>query len=131
MAISPGLSSSPAPSASTGPRASARGDWPNAARDPEAVWQEIGPHVLHEARSYASWQRDDQRSYQLSSARTVDDLRAEGKYRVLTPEQFLAAAAEKGPEANLSVFPLGGGIPPELAWPGLRLYAEKVLPHLK
>lgn len=98
--------------------------------DPEKTWSEIGPYVLHEARSYASWQRDDQRSFQHSRGTTVEQIRAEGKYRVITPEQAIAWANAVGPDATFHHFPLGGGIPPRIGWESLRLYADAVLPHL-
>lgn len=99
--------------------------------DPARSWKEIGPHWLHDAHSYGSWQRDDQRSYQHSRARDVDELRAEGKYVIWTPEQCLAHAAERGGAAAFNHFPLGGGIPPALGWQSLRLFADRVLPFLR
>ncbi|HEX2485753.1 MAG TPA: LLM class flavin-dependent oxidoreductase, partial [Myxococcota bacterium] len=57
------------------------------ARDPDAAWEALGPYLLHDATSYAAWQRPEQRSYSHSRATTVQELRSEGKYRVLTPEQ--------------------------------------------
>jgi alkanesulfonate monooxygenase SsuD/methylene tetrahydromethanopterin reductase-like flavin-dependent oxidoreductase (luciferase family) len=98
--------------------------------DPEHSWREIGPHWLHDATDYASWQRDDQRSYQLSSASTVEALRAEGKYRIWTPEQYLAETEARGPGTSFTHFPLGGGIPPALGWKSLELFAARVAPHL-
>jgi len=100
------------------------------ANDPETTWKEIGPYLLHDAVTYASWQRPDQRSFQHSKGTTIDAIRREGKYRVLTPEQALAWADEQGPAATFHHFPLGGGIPPRLGWASLELYAERVLPHL-
>ena len=98
------------------------------AKDPDAAWAAIGEHWLHDARTYASWQRPEQRSYQHSGATTVADLRAEGKYRVWTPEQCIAYAREPG--AAFRHFPLGGGIPPELGWQSLELFANEVMPAI-
>lgn len=98
--------------------------------DPDKTWADIGPYVVYEAKSYASWQRDDQRSFQHSKASTVDEIRAEGKYRVMTPEEAIAWANKIGPDATFHHFPLGGGIPPQIAWKSLELYADQVLPHL-
>lgn len=100
------------------------------AKDPERAWQELGPHLLHDAVSYASWQRPEQRSYQHSRATTVEALRAEGKYRILTPDECVAQARQQGPLATFVHAPLCGGVPPELGWQSLTLYADEVLPRL-
>jgi alkanesulfonate monooxygenase SsuD/methylene tetrahydromethanopterin reductase-like flavin-dependent oxidoreductase (luciferase family) len=98
--------------------------------DPEATWREIGPYVLHDAVTYASWQRQDQRAYAHARGQSVEELRAEGKYRVLTPEQCLAYAEEKGERAAFHFPALLGGAPPEIGWRSLELFAERVLPYL-
>jgi alkanesulfonate monooxygenase SsuD/methylene tetrahydromethanopterin reductase-like flavin-dependent oxidoreductase (luciferase family) len=101
------------------------------ARDPERAWRELGPHLMHDATSYAGWQPASQsRSVVTSSAKTVEALRAEGIYRVLTPDECVARAKAQGPFATFVLFPLCGGTPPELAWEGLRLYTDEVLPRI-
>jgi len=90
--------------------------------DPDATWKEIGPHLLHDARTYAGWQPASQRSAVHSDATTVEELRAEEKYLVLTPEQCIERSKE--PIAVFNHFPLCGGTPPEIAWKSLRLYEE-------
>ena len=100
-------------------------------RDPERTWAEIGGHLLYEAHVYASWQpASQQRSTVHSRASTVDELRREGLYRVLTPEQCLARAREQGPYAAFVLYPLCGGTPPEQAFESVRLYADEVLAKL-
>jgi len=98
--------------------------------DPDRTWAEIGPHLLHDASVYRSWQPAGQRSAVHSDADTVEELRAEGKYRVLTPEQCVERAKAEGPMAAFVLFPLCGGTPPELAWPSLELFADQVAPNL-
>jgi alkanesulfonate monooxygenase SsuD/methylene tetrahydromethanopterin reductase-like flavin-dependent oxidoreductase (luciferase family) len=100
------------------------------ARDPDRLWSQIGPHLLHDARTYASWQPAGQRSAVHSDATTALELRAEGKYRILTPEACIERARAQGPLAACMLFPLCGGIPPKLAWEGLELFASEVMPHL-
>ncbi|MEU0675044.1 LLM class flavin-dependent oxidoreductase [Streptomyces sp. NPDC006172] len=95
------------------------------AEDPDRVWAEYGGHFLHEARTYASWQSADIRSAVRSRATSVEELRAEGVYRVLTPEQCAAEGLD-----NLVLHPLVGGMPPEEGWRSLRLFAERALPAL-
>jgi len=96
--------------------------------DPEHDWARIAPHALHDARTYASWQPPGQRSAVHVEARDADELRRSGVYRVVTPEECLALAREHG---RLVLHPLMGGMPPELGWAGLRLFATAVLPRLR
>ncbi|MES5817316.1 LLM class flavin-dependent oxidoreductase [Streptomyces sp. RG80] len=96
------------------------------AENPEEVWESYGSCFLHEARTYASWQSGDIRSAVKSAATSVDELRAEGVYRILTPEQCLDQGLD-----NLVLHPLAGGMPPAEGWRSLRLFAERVLPALK
>ncbi|MER7835188.1 LLM class flavin-dependent oxidoreductase [Streptomyces sp. NPDC096040] len=95
------------------------------AEDPDRAWAQCGGHFLHEARTYASWQSGDIHSAVRSSATTVEELRAEGVYRILTPEECVAAGLD-----NLVLHPLAGGMPLEEGWRSLRLFAEAVLPAL-
>ncbi|MFD3536117.1 LLM class flavin-dependent oxidoreductase [Streptomyces sp. NPDC058664] len=94
--------------------------------DPDRTWAEHGEHFLHEARTYASWQSKDIRSAVRSTATTVAELRAEGVYRVVTPEECSALGLE-----SLVLHPLCGGMPVEEGWRSLRLFCDGVLPRLK
>lgn len=101
------------------------------ARDPERAWRELGPYLLYEATTYASWQPATQQSSAVHSrAKTAEDLRAEGKYRVLTPDECVARAKAEGPWSTFVLYPLCGGTPPELGWESVRLLCEDVLPRL-
>ncbi|MGX1133430.1 alkanesulfonate monooxygenase SsuD/methylene tetrahydromethanopterin reductase-like flavin-dependent oxidoreductase (luciferase family) [Streptomyces glaucescens] len=93
--------------------------------DPDRVWAAYGEHFLHEARTYASWQGAGIRSAVRSAAGTVDELRAEGVYRVLTPDECVARGADQ-----LVLHPLVGGMPVDEGWRSLRLLCEDVLPRL-
>ncbi|GAA2457377.1 LLM class flavin-dependent oxidoreductase [Streptomyces mauvecolor] len=93
--------------------------------DPDRTWAEYGEHFLHEARMYASWQSKDIRSAVKSGATTVEELRAEGVYRIVTPEQCAALEAD-----SLVLHPLCGGMPVDEAWRSLHLFCERVLPAL-
>lgn len=99
------------------------------ADDPERWWDLVGEHFLYEATTYSSWQPDGHISSARSLATTVDELKAEGRYRVLTPEECIEKA--KGdPMASFAHHPLVGGTPPELGWQSLQLFADRVLPHI-
>lgn len=85
--------------------------------DPERTWALYGEHLLHEARTYASWQSKDIRSAVRSAATTVAELREEGVYRIVTPEELAGLDAE-----SLVLHPLCGGMPVEEGWRSLRLF---------
>jgi alkanesulfonate monooxygenase SsuD/methylene tetrahydromethanopterin reductase-like flavin-dependent oxidoreductase (luciferase family) len=96
--------------------------------DPERDWARIAPHALYDAQTYASWQPAGQRSAVHVAAPDAEALRRSGVYRVVTPEECVALAAETG---RLVLHPLMGGLEPELGWAGLELFARKVLPRIR
>jgi len=98
--------------------------------DPDRAWAEYGQHFLHEARTYAGWQTADVDSVVRSGARTPAELRAEGIYSCLTPDECLTEAGAQGPLGTLLLHPLCGGMPVEAGWESLRLFADAVLPRL-
>jgi alkanesulfonate monooxygenase SsuD/methylene tetrahydromethanopterin reductase-like flavin-dependent oxidoreductase (luciferase family) len=98
--------------------------------DPDKAWAELGHHLLHEASRYQSWQTDDVHSAVASHASTVEELRAEGIYRILSPEQAIEICKEQGDFATMILHPLVGGMPVDKAWDTVNLYIEKVLPAL-
>ena len=95
--------------------------------DPEKAWELIGPHAMHEATTYASWQTPGQRSQVTTYATTLDEIKATGIYRVVTPDECVALAQEAG---TLVFHPLMGGMSPDLGWESLELFASKVLPRI-
>jgi alkanesulfonate monooxygenase SsuD/methylene tetrahydromethanopterin reductase-like flavin-dependent oxidoreductase (luciferase family) len=101
------------------------------ADDPDKAWAEVGEYIHYEARVYASWQLEGQRSAVTDHAETIDDLRAGGVYRIVTPDEAIALHGELGPMGAMIFHPLIGGMPPELSWPSLQLLAEKVLPAIR
>lgn len=98
-------------------------------RDPDAAWEHLGPHLLRDARAYAAWHEGaaKPRPGSVVDVATVDDVRAAGRYRILTPPEAVAHVRAGG---HLVLHPLCGGTPPELGWPTLHLMAEEVLPAL-
>ncbi|MEY2425536.1 MAG: hypothetical protein QOI61_1108 [Actinomycetota bacterium] len=100
------------------------------AEDPDKAWAELGQYLLYETSVYASWQLPGQTSHVHSEAKTTDELRAEGMYKIITPEECVALAKELGPMASMVLHPLIGGMPPEAAWSSLELLASQVMPNL-
>lgn len=100
------------------------------AHDPDAGWDACAPYFLHEMNAYGAWQAEDDVQTTYWKVNDVDELRATGHYRVVTPEEYLAELRAAGPFAFAMFHPMVGGTPPELAWESLRLFEHEVLPHL-
>jgi alkanesulfonate monooxygenase SsuD/methylene tetrahydromethanopterin reductase-like flavin-dependent oxidoreductase (luciferase family) len=96
------------------------------ANDIDRAWDEIGSHLLHDARMYAEWNSDNTTSAGISPARDVAELRATSKSHVILSVEDAVKRVAAGEMLNLS--PLCGGLPPALAWPYLKRVAEVVLP---
>lgn len=98
------------------------------ARDPDAAWEQIGPHILHLVKSYASWASDvDTTASPFYGMETVEQIRAAGMINVLTPEQAIALAAK----TPISLTPLISGLSPKVGWEMLELFAAEVLPKIR
>jgi hypothetical protein len=97
------------------------------AEDPEAAWGELAPYFLHETNSYGAWQAAAQVEATYAPCAGVEELRASGKYRVVTPEQYTAEMSAAGAGAFAVLHPMVGGIPPALAWRHLRLFEKAFL----
>lgn len=100
------------------------------AEDPDKAWAEVGHHLLHEAATYSAWQTPDIKSAVHSHATTPEELRAEGIYRIITPDEAIKLAKEGGPEFAFALHPLCGGMPIDRGWEFLQLFVDKVLPAL-
>ena len=64
------------------------------------------------------------------TVRDDDELRASDRYAVLTPEQ-LVEELRGASLPYLTLHPLCGGMPIELAWESLRLFEHRVLPAFR
>ena len=95
--------------------------------DPDAYWDRIGPHLLHEAETYRGWQPEGSTSSAATDAATVEELRAGSLFRVMTPDE---AVGTLGADHPLLLYPLCGGIEPETAWESLERLEQAVLPRL-
>jgi alkanesulfonate monooxygenase SsuD/methylene tetrahydromethanopterin reductase-like flavin-dependent oxidoreductase (luciferase family) len=87
------------------------------ADDVDTAWDELGPYLLHDAMTAASYRHGDDSVASISRADTVAGLReAQGPYRIFTVDQAAAYIRAGKP---LPLLPLCGGAPPEVAWPYL------------
>jgi alkanesulfonate monooxygenase SsuD/methylene tetrahydromethanopterin reductase-like flavin-dependent oxidoreductase (luciferase family) len=97
------------------------------AKDVEAGWESVGPHMLYDASTYSSWQPPGQHSAVHVNATTIEGLRESGVYRVLTPDEAVGLAKETG---TLMFHPMVGGLDPAMGWESLRLFETEVKPRL-
>jgi alkanesulfonate monooxygenase SsuD/methylene tetrahydromethanopterin reductase-like flavin-dependent oxidoreductase (luciferase family) len=98
------------------------------ARDPDAEWERIGPHVVHLVESYAAWGSDaDSSSSPFAGLDTPEKIRNSGMINVMTPEQAVAFAQR----TSISLTPLISGLPPAIGWEMLELFVAEVLPRLQ
>ena len=99
--------------------------------DPDAAWEQILPHAMHEMNAYGLWAAQ---SGAATGYQPIDDpevLKSIGMYQVMTPEECVAHIEELGEFGSFMLHPLMGGVPPEVAWENLRTIEEKVLPHVR
>jgi alkanesulfonate monooxygenase SsuD/methylene tetrahydromethanopterin reductase-like flavin-dependent oxidoreductase (luciferase family) len=101
--------------------------------NPDKDWEQIAPHVAHCVQSYSEWTVEAYGKAAGPFAANVDpdDLRKSGAYQVLTPEQAIQMILSLGHERTFILTPLLGGLDPEFAWRGLKLFETEVWPHVK
>ena len=93
--------------------------------DPERDWAHFGKFLLYDALAYGQWRHPTRRAYAESCASDLAGLRNEGKYCFLSPDEAIARIRDKG---SINLSPLCGGMPLEVAWNSLELFARKVIP---
>jgi hypothetical protein len=72
--------------------------------------------------AYSEWNPDNQVSANMSTAKTVEELRQTSTSHVILPIEQARRRLAQGEMFNLS--PLCGGIPPDIAWKYLKSFAE-------
>lgn len=99
--------------------------------DPEKAWAELGRYISYDAETYRALQTKGSRSGVMSTAADLDGIRREGVYRIVTPDDCIALAAELEPMGTIVLNPLLCGMPGALGWESLELFRDKVLPRLR
>ncbi len=98
------------------------------ADDLDAAWAELGPHLLHDVRSYAALNPGNTHTASISTAASVEELRRENRtHRIVSVEE---ARSMIGAGMPLPLHPLVGGLPPETAWRYLRTVTDDVMQDL-
>jgi alkanesulfonate monooxygenase SsuD/methylene tetrahydromethanopterin reductase-like flavin-dependent oxidoreductase (luciferase family) len=87
------------------------------ADDVDEAWDVLGPHLLHDAVTAASYRPHDNSVASITRADSVGALRDEsGPYRIFTLDEATEFVRSGRP---LPLHPLCGGVAPDIAWPYL------------
>ena len=96
------------------------------AEDVDAAWHELGAHLLHDACAYARWNPGNETSAGISHIETVDELRATShSHKIFGVDETVEHVRNGG---MLTLSPLCGGVPPDIAWPYLERVVNVVMP---
>jgi alkanesulfonate monooxygenase SsuD/methylene tetrahydromethanopterin reductase-like flavin-dependent oxidoreductase (luciferase family) len=98
--------------------------------DPDRAWAQLGEHILWEAVTYGGWSKDQRSLMHLPGVQTLEEVRASGRYRFLTPDQLIAEVRDATDYGPIVLHPLVGGMPVDEAWKSVQLLTDKVIPAL-
>ena len=98
--------------------------------DPDKAWAELGEHILWEAVTYGGWSKDQRSLMHLPGVQTLEEVKASGRYRFLTPDQLVAEVRDAPDYGPIVLHPLVGGMPVDEAWKSVQLLVDKVVPAL-
>lgn len=96
--------------------------------DPDRTWSRMAPFAAHETNSYAGLGAEPRL---FSPVDDLAELRAPGKYTIMTPDEAFDLLSGLGREAEVVLSPLMGGMDPDIGWESLELLVDKVLPRLE
>ena len=85
---------------------------------------------MHEVNAYGAWAEAAGLDTGYETFDDPDELRADGRYRVATPDELVAELTAAGDLGFFMLHPLLGGLPPDKAWESLRLLEHEVLPRV-
>ena len=92
------------------------------AEDVDRAWDELGPYLMHDVLTYASWNEGNHDTASLSFVSTAEELRAENRsHRILGYDEAVEFVRAGQP---LQLHPLIGGLPPDIAWRYLETAAK-------
>ncbi len=72
------------------------------AEDVDAAWDEIGQYLLHDAMAYSEWNPDNQVSANITTAKTIDELRHTASSHVILSVEEARQRLAGGEMFNLS-----------------------------
>lgn len=94
--------------------------------DPEAAWKELAPYFLRELNEYSDWKLEGVPRPGEEEVHTIEDLKAQQRFMILTPDQAKQRFASEHPPTAVA-HPLAGGIPLERAWGILTRFCDELL----
>jgi hypothetical protein len=94
------------------------------ADDVDRAWDELGPYLMHDVKTYASWNEGDHRTVSLSFASTAEELRKENRSHRILPFDEAVEFVRAG--SVLQLHPVIGGLPPDIAWRYLETASKAV-----
>ena len=94
--------------------------------DPETAWKELAPYFLRELNEYSDWKLEGVRRPGEEEVHTIEDLKAQQRFTILTPDQAKQRFASENPPPAVA-HPLAGGIPLERAWEILTRFCDELL----
>jgi alkanesulfonate monooxygenase SsuD/methylene tetrahydromethanopterin reductase-like flavin-dependent oxidoreductase (luciferase family) len=100
--------------------------------NPDEAWARLGQHYLWEARVYSGWSGGQVHSFMhgTETIETVDDVKAAGRYRFMTPQELIADV-KQNPDDHVVLHPLVGAMPIDEAWKSVQLLTDVVIPALR
>lgn len=100
--------------------------------DKEDAWARLTPHILHQINSYAAWTHAafGRAAGPFVPTQDLTDVRQDGAYQVLTPDEVIELARSLGDDGDLRFSPLLAGIDPVWSNEMLALVEREVLPAL-
>jgi alkanesulfonate monooxygenase SsuD/methylene tetrahydromethanopterin reductase-like flavin-dependent oxidoreductase (luciferase family) len=100
-------------------------------RDPERSWEIVAPHVIYTTNSNAEWAKERGiGATPYPPVLDVSELKANPQFAVVTPEDCIELITAIGPESEITLHPLMGGLAPDVGTAGLELFTTEVLPEL-
>jgi alkanesulfonate monooxygenase SsuD/methylene tetrahydromethanopterin reductase-like flavin-dependent oxidoreductase (luciferase family) len=114
-----------------GPLPRTTGNFLWVAEDPDAAWEKIAPHALHETNAYGAWVEAAGDDSPYETVPDADTLRRMGTYPILTPDELIEKVKTMGPMDAVMLHPLMAGLDPAFSWECLKLVEEKVLPAVR
>ena len=89
----------------------------------------MNSHFLNEVIEYSSWKTEGVNRPLEFSSDSVEALRAEKRYEIITPKECMQRHRDRT-DFFAAIHPLIGGMPLDKAWQSLHLYSEQVLAPL-
>lgn len=100
--------------------------------DTDAAWARIAPHAFYETNAYGKLATETGASMPFAQVTDLEELKKLGIYRVVTPDECLALGRSLEASNSVMIFnAMLAGLPEELSWSSLELFATKVLPQLR